>query len=279
MLSRVNICDDAQLGSQSPLTKGKASRAPRTGSGVVTNTPTLPRSIGGIDGLEQPSCLNKAPPLTGASNRKRPFPTGSSSPPVSNWGSSNRREKISRTRRANVVSPVSNFDEGQAEGLVALDIGARLSSIGSSGVLPNRAILNNTHLKLKPENVPSSAAPSESEESGALETKSKEKGIDNGEFEEGTPDAAHKAALPTKKNKFSPREESGDGIRRQGRSGRGAIQSKACLQLSKEKSGAGSLETAKPLKSGRLISDKMERCPIDLKKKSKQLLLFDVIVI
>jgi len=278
LLFRLNTCEDAQLGSQSPLTKGKAVRAPRTGAGVVINTPSFPRSSGAIDGSEQPSCLNKVQTLTGASNRKRSLPTGASSPPVARWGGQ-RREKISRTRRANVISPVSNFDEAQAEGLVAPDVGARLSSMESSKVLYNRAIPNNTHLKLKVENVPSLAAPSESEESIVHENKSKEKGTDNGEIDDGTLNAVHKAAtfvLPTKKNTVPLREEIGYGVRRQGRSGSGSVHSKAFLQLNKEK--LESLETAKPLKSRRLTSDKPERCTFDV-QESKHLLIFEFILI
>ncbi|XP_020246907.1 uncharacterized protein LOC109824683 [Asparagus officinalis] len=256
--NKVNMCDDAQVGTQSPLTKGKAARAPRTGSGIVINMPSFPCSSGGIDGLEHPSLSNKVLPLTGASNRKRPLPTGSSSPPVAaRWGGT-RREKISRTRRANVVSPVSNLDDTQNEGSAASDFGAKLSSMDSSGI-SNRGIPNNFQLNSKPDNVSSPAAPSESEESGALESKSKAKGIGNSQFENGTVNVAHRTAtfgFPTKKNKVLAGEEIGDGVRRQGRSGRGSMQSRVCIQLSKEK--LESSDAAKPLKSGRLISDKTE---------------------
>ncbi|ONK77573.1 uncharacterized protein A4U43_C02F8010 [Asparagus officinalis] len=255
---KLNICEDAQVGSQRPSAKGKAVRAPRSGSSIVINMPNLPCPP--EDGSEQPSCSNKVQSFSGSSNRKRPLSAGSSSPPVAaRWGGQ-RREKISRTRRANVVSPVSNIDDSEAEGSAGLDFVARLSNIDSRGVLVSRGIPNDTLLNIKLENVPSPSTPSESEESVAVESKSKERGHDNGEFEDGALNAYHKAAtfvLTRKKNKVPPREEIGDGVRRQVRSGRGSIQSKACLQSSNGK--LESSESAKPLKSGRLVSDKSER--------------------
>ncbi|XP_008787937.1 uncharacterized protein LOC103705824 isoform X2 [Phoenix dactylifera] len=258
--NKLNAREDAQPGSQSPLTKGKASRAPRTGSAVVINASSnFPRTSG--DGWEQAPSLNKVQPLPGATNRKRPMPTGSSSPPVTQWGGQ-RPQKISRTRRANVVPPVSNFDEAQilTEGFAAPDAGARLLTVESSGLLFPRGIHNNTlQSKLKPDNVPSPAGLSESEESGAIENKFREKGTDSGELEDGPLNTVHKATfvLPTKKNKVFLKEAIGDGVRRQGRSGRGSMQSKACLTLMKEKS--ENIDTIKPLKSGRSGSDKNER--------------------
>ncbi|XP_008784017.1 uncharacterized protein LOC103703090 isoform X3 [Phoenix dactylifera] len=260
--NKLNAREDAQPGSQSPLTKGKASRAPRTGSAAIMNAASnFPRTSGGIDGWEQAPSLSKVQPLTGVTNRKRPMPAGSSSPPVTQWGGQ-RPQKISRTRRANVVSPVSNFDEAQIspEGFVAPDVGARLTTLESGGPVPSRGISHNTlQSNLKPDNLPSPAGLSESEESGAIGNKLKEKGIDNGELEDGPLNTVHKTmavVLPTKKNKVPSKEEIGDGVRRQGRSGRGSMQAKACLTLMKEKS--EHIDTAKPLKSGRPGSDKSE---------------------
>ncbi|KAG1331024.1 hypothetical protein COCNU_02G009920 [Cocos nucifera] len=239
--NKLNAREDAQPGSQSPLTKGKASRAPRTGSAAVMNASSnFPRTSGGIDGWEQAPSLGKVQPVTGVTNRKRPMPAGSSSPPVTQWGGQ-RPQKISRTRRANVVSPVSNFDEAQIspEGFAAPDVGARLTTMESGGPVPSRGISNNTlQSNLKPDNQPSPAGLSESEESGAIGNKLKEKGIDNIELEDGPLNTVHKTmafVLPSKKNKVPSKEEIGDGVRRQGRSGR-----------------------AKPLKSGRSGSDKSE---------------------
>lgn len=258
---RLNNREDAQPESQSPLAKGKASRAPRTGSGTSVGAPNYPRLSGGIEGWEHSACLNKVQPLSSPVNRKRPLPTGSSSPPVTQWVGQ-RPQKISRTRRANVVSPVSNFDDVQAfsEGFVAPDVGARLSSVDSGSSLNSRVAANGSHqLKIRLENVPSPAGLSESEESGVIENK-REKGGDNCEVEDGHPNVPLKVSdfsLPMKKNKIRTKEEIGDGVRRQGRSGRGSTLSKASLSLTKEKQ--ENADAIKPLKNGRPAPDRSER--------------------
>ncbi|PKA62368.1 hypothetical protein AXF42_Ash009253 [Apostasia shenzhenica] len=257
--NKLGIREDAHLGSQSPLSKGKASRAPRSGSSTMVNTPNFPRLSGGIEGWEQSSCLNKVQSLTGAINRKRPLSAGSASPPVAQWVGQ-RPQKMSRTRRVNVVSPVSNFDDTQAspEGFAISDMGTRVPSVDSGGSLNSRGVANGNHqLKIKVESIPSPAALSESEESGILENK-REKGPDNGGMEDGAAFLPSRlpAFVPTKKNKLPPREEIGDGVRRQGRSGRVSVQCKASFQLTKEK--PENVDSAKPLKSGRPTLEKSE---------------------
>lgn len=115
--SRAHISEDMQPGTLSPVTKGKATRAPRTSSLVgIHSSSTLLRSAGGIDEWEEAPCTNKASPLGSTTNRKRPMAASASSPPVAWVGQ--RPQKMSRTRRANVVSPVSNFDEPVSEGSI-----------------------------------------------------------------------------------------------------------------------------------------------------------------
>ncbi|XP_077235785.1 uncharacterized protein LOC143877548 isoform X2 [Tasmannia lanceolata] len=257
--NKLNPREDNQVGNPTPVTKGKASRAPRTGSGVPANSSSnFPRTPGVPDGWEQAPCSNKVQPVSGANNRKRPIPTGSSSPPVAQWGGQ-RPQKISRTRRTNLVSPVSNHDEAQilSEGSPASDIGARLISTEGSGHLLSRGISNNTQqFKLKLENVPSPAGLSESEESGACENKSKEKGADIREIADRA--AFQKVAtfmLPNKKNNTPIKVEIGDGVRRQGRSGRVSAQSRV-MPLIREK--LENSATLKPLRSTKPGSDKSE---------------------
>ncbi|KAJ0973415.1 hypothetical protein J5N97_021374 [Dioscorea zingiberensis] len=257
--NKLNNRDDTQVGSQNPMTKGKASRTPR--SGLLINSSNFPRTVGGNDGWEQTPSLNKVQSLSGAVNRKRPLPTGSASSPVAQWVGQ-RPQKMSRTRRTNVVSPISNFDETQTstDSISGADVGTRLAPIEPSGLLLSRGVASNgQQIKLKFENVPSPAGFSESEESGAVDNRSKEKEIENGETEDVGMSSGHRVAtlvLPTKKNKLSLKEESGDGIRRQGRSGRSSMQSKAGLPLMKEKLEIG--ETNKPIRSGRPCSDRSE---------------------
>ncbi|KAJ8479055.1 hypothetical protein OPV22_022782 [Ensete ventricosum] len=227
--NKLNIREDVQAGNQSPMIKGKASRALRTVSGAVMNASSnFLHSSGSIDGQGQAPRINKVQPLT-VTNRKRLIPNESSSPSVTQWVGQ-RPQKISRTRRVNVVSPVSNLDEAQFlhEGSATPDVGARMAVVDS-----------------------------ESDDSAAVEIKFKEKGIDNFELEDG-PQTSLKATsvFPTKKNKTPPKEEIGDGVRRQGRSGRSSVQSKACLSVPRRK--IENLDTTKPLKSGKLGSERSE---------------------
>ncbi|WOL02283.1 hypothetical protein Cni_G11002 [Canna indica] len=257
--NKLNTREDVQAGTQSPLIKGKASRAPRAISGAAMNvSSSFLRSSTSTDGWEQGTSINKVQHLT-ATNRKRPIPNESSSAPVTQWVGQ-RPQKISRTRRVNVVSPVSNLDETQFsnEGFATPDVGARMTTTETSGLLVSRVMPNNTHQsKMKVDNVLSPAVLSESEESAAVENKFKEKGNDNFELEDGAQTSLKATSfLLPKKNKAPPKEAIGDGVRRQGRSGRGSVQSKACLSVPKEK--PENTDTAKPLKNGKLGSERSE---------------------
>ncbi|XP_010271669.1 PREDICTED: uncharacterized protein LOC104607682 isoform X3 [Nelumbo nucifera] len=258
--NKLNIRDETQMGSFSPVTKGKASRAPRNGSVAVQNSsPTFHRMPGAHDGWEQSQNLNKIQSMNGTINRKRPMPAGSSSPPMAQWVGQ-RPHKISRTRRANLVSPVSNPDDTQilSDGFPTSDIGSRLTSNETNGSVLVRSMSNNTQqLKMKLENVPSPARLSESEESGAGENKMRDKGVDNGNIEDRGMNAVKVGTfMLQKKNKMLVKEEIGDGVRRQGRSGRGSSLSRACVPPIREK--LENAATAKPLRSTKPGSDKNE---------------------
>ncbi|XP_044479034.1 uncharacterized protein LOC123206008, partial [Mangifera indica] len=259
--NKLNIREDNHLVTTSPLTKGKASRLPRTGPVMAAkSSPNIPRPSGS-DGWEQSPIINKINSVVGASNRKRPLSVGSSSPPITQWGGQ-RPQKTSRSRRANLVSPVSNLDESQTslEGCTPSDLGARIPTIGSNGLLVARGMSNGTtQYKVKQEIVLSPARLSESEESGAgenCEGRSKEKGVGSSELEERTTyvHSGGPSLLLTKKNKAQNKEEMGDGVRRQGRSGRGPSYSKASISPLQEKLENSSL--SKPVKSSRPGFDK-----------------------
>ncbi|KAK3228498.1 hypothetical protein Dsin_000379 [Dipteronia sinensis] len=258
--NKLNIREDNHIVSPGPFTKGKASRAPRTGPVMAANSsPNIPRPSG-ADGWEQPPSINKVNSVGGVNNRKRPMPAGSSSPPMAQWVGQ-RPQKMSRTRRANLVSPVSNLDEGQmsSEGCTT-DLGARIT-MGTNGSLTARCVANGTQqFRVKQENVTSPARLSEIEDSGAVENREsrlKEKGIASNEVEERATTAAQSvgpSVLLTKKNKILIKEESVDGVQRQGRSGRGSSYSRTSISPMREKLENQSL--SKPLKSTRPGSDK-----------------------
>ncbi|GLT57049.1 hypothetical protein SLA2020_300510 [Shorea laevis] len=262
--SRLNIREDNHSMSPSTLIKGKASRAPRTGPVTSTNSsPNLPSPPGSLDGWEQSPSINKVHAIAGANNRKRPLPGGSPSPPMAQWVGQ-RPQKISRTRRTNLVSPVSNLDEMQEspEGRPPSDLGSKMTSVGSNGSLLAKGVINGTHqLRLKHENISSPARLSESEESAEgekRESRVRDKGLGNNiEVEERNINDLQNVGSPmlfTKKNKTLNREEIGDGVRRQGRTGRGSTTSRVSVSPVREK-----LETptsTKPLKNSRPGSDK-----------------------
>ncbi|XAR53508.1 hypothetical protein NMG60_11022095 [Bertholletia excelsa] len=255
--NKLNTREDNHIASPSPLTKGKAARAPRSGSMVAaSSSPNITRASGVPESWEQPSTVNKIYSVGGANNRKRSLPSGSSSPPMAQWVGQ-RPQKISRTRRANLVSPVSNHEELQMSsgGCSPSDFGSRMNAVGINGSL-FRGVANGTQqLKVKLENVSSPARFSESEESGAGENRLKEKVTGSGELEEKVSAVQNSglAVLIPKKNKSLTKEEITDGVRRQGRSGRGSS-SMANNSPTMEK--LENAPTAKPLRSTRPGSDK-----------------------
>lgn len=243
-----------QNGSLSPLPKAKACRAPRTSSLVMNSSSNFQRSTGGSDEWEEaPPYTNKASPLGGMTNRKRSTHSNASSPPIAWVGQ--RSQKMSRTRRANVVSPVSNFDEVLSEGS-PLDTTTRSTPIESGSVL----LTKNTPTT-KMDSISSPAGLSESEGSAATEGKSKEKAMHSGEVGNEGANAAHNAMglmFSSNKNRVPLKEELEDGgVRRQGRSGRGTMHVKGCSSVPKEK--LDTAETRKPIKGGRTGSEKNER--------------------
>ncbi|PAN16817.2 hypothetical protein PAHAL_3G086800 [Panicum hallii] len=251
--NKANTSEDMQNGSLSPLPKAKACRAPRTSSLVMNSSSNFQRSTGGSDEWEElPPYTNKASPLGGMTNRKRSTHSNASSPPIAWVGQ--RSQKMSRTRRANVVSPVSNFDEVLSEGS-PLDTATRSTPIESGSVL----LTKNTPTT-KMDNISSPAGLSESEGSAATESKSKEKAMHSGEVGNEGANAAHNAMgliFSSNKNRIPLKEELEDGgVRRQGRSGRGTMHVKGCSSIPKEK--LDTAETRKPIKGGRPGSEKNE---------------------
>ncbi|KAA3471709.1 spectrin beta chain, brain [Gossypium australe] len=250
--TKATLQDDNQASGPSTMLKGKGSRAPRTGSIMVLDSSSKGHlSSGALQGWEQPN-LNKTQPLGVGSNQKRLMSTGSSHA-MSQWGGQ-RPHKNSRTRRANLLSPTSNAEaQISNQGFATPDFGAR-ASIGTGGSVLGSNVDNVTpRIKREPENVSSPFGFSESEESGAGDNKSKEKGIDCSEVTLPASQKAGSFLLPTRKNKMST-IEIGDGVRRQGRTGSSTPSlTKPGVPPMREK-----LEniTTKPIQSARSASDK-----------------------
>lgn len=162
-------------------------------------------------------------------------------------GGQRSRGKNSNSRKTNLVSPVSNsVDASQSDD-------RPIGPIVESGVsLFGRDSVQNTTLNLK----------SKTEINSDIHEVKKR--TDNSGIEGRSINVHQKAVsvLPTKK------KVTGDGVRRQGRSGRGTVQSKACPQMNKEKS--VDLDTTKPMKSRKLVLDKLERTGFPLSKKASE---------
>ncbi|TXG73620.1 hypothetical protein EZV62_002199 [Acer yangbiense] len=252
-----SIQGDNPGSSTSTTLKGKASRAPRTSSIMVLDSSSkVHPPSGAFQGWEQPTGVNKVPVLGVTNNQRRPVSATSSSHPMAQWVGQ-RPHKNSRTRRSNLVSPVSN-NEAQvpSQSFASSEFSARTSSLGTNGSLLASSIDNNTPKSKREfefENVSSPFGLSESEESGAGENKLKEKLIESGD---GALSVAHKVGsftLPTRKNKI-PTNEIGDGVFRQGRSGNGSSLTRPSISPMREK--LGNLPTTKPLQTIRPASDK-----------------------
>ncbi|GLJ55556.1 hypothetical protein SUGI_1193220 [Cryptomeria japonica] len=257
-----NVRDENHAVSPTTITKGKASRAPRSGSGASANSsPNVSRTSPTFDSWERTSNPNRSQITAGSNSRKRPFPTGSSSAPVAQWAEQ-KPPKNQRTKRSNLVPPVSNRDDvpNLVEASSNPESVAKPDSTESNGQGFLRRSSNNSALqqsRLKTENISSLAAFSESEESGAGD-KCKDKNKKQGEADEKIAPVSQKAGslvLPPKKTKTVVKEESGDGVRRQGRSGRASTPLRVNVPPS------GKLEnppTTKQLRSTRPGTDKVE---------------------
>ncbi|CAN6912344.1 hypothetical protein Bca4012_087042 [Brassica carinata] len=238
-INKSNIQDESN--SPSPTSNPKISvsfRGPRSGSGlppklspVVHNTPSP--SDWDISG-----CTNKPPLLSGVPSRKRMTSNRSSSPPVTQWAGQ-RPQKISRSaRRTNLIPIVSSNDDFPSPDNVS-DVGFHRRSPAAS-----------PQMKFKAENSLSTTALSGSEESSPHEIKSKDKGKQSDEVD-------GKAALNVPKLSItglqSRKNKLGDGVRRQGRTGRGFGSTRAVNPMGVMRHG-----TAKQLRSSRNGSDTNE---------------------
>nr|VDC98105.1 unnamed protein product [Brassica rapa] len=251
-VNKSNIHDEFNSSSLVSNTKPNASvRGPRSGSGLPPKlSPRLHNTPSPSD-WDISGCTNKPPQLsTSLTHRKRMTSNRSSSPPVTQWASQ-RPQKISRTaRRTNLVPIVSNKDEAYS------DSGCSENGFG----FHKRSPAASPQLRLKGENSFSTAALSESEESGPPEIKSKDKEKQSDEVDGKAAQNIPKASFPglqsRKGSKPASGEETGDGVRRQGRTGRGFSSTRSLNPIGVEK--LKNVGTAKQLRSARTILDKSE---------------------
>ncbi|KAM3270326.1 putative protein isoform X1 [Capsicum chacoense] len=238
-------CEEFTSPSPTSNTKlNSAIRAPRSGSGVAPKlSPPVQRAVAAND-WEISHCTNKLPSAVGAGNRKRNPSTRSSSPPVAQWASQ-RPQKISRSARRNNFPVVPNNDE-----ISTLD--------SASDVMRNERRFSSSSPQQKVKTDLFSPAVSETEELGAAEIKSKVKSKKSDEVDEkaGIVQKMSTLLLPPRKNKVVSGEDFGDGIRRQGRSGRGITSVRSLMPLMAEK--LDNVGTVKQLRTSRHSLDKTE---------------------
>ncbi|TXG61608.1 hypothetical protein EZV62_012971 [Acer yangbiense] len=256
-VNKTNIWDEYNSASPTSNTKMNSSvRGPRSSSGVAPKlSPVVHRATAPND-WEVSHCTNKPPVAVGANNRKRTTSARSSSPPVAHWAG--QRQKISRTaRRTNFVPIVSNNDETPVLD-ASSDVAANEVGLGYAKRLAGNSP---QQVKLKGDTL-TSAALSESEESGAADNRSKDKGRKSDEIDEKTGQNVQKMStlvLTSRKNKLVSGEDLGDGVRRQGRTGRGFTSTRSAMPMTVEK--LGNVGTAKQLRTARLGFDKTESKP------------------
>lgn len=252
-VNKTNARDDLTSASPTSSTRMTASvRGPRSSSGVapklspVVNSPTVSND------WEIPNCTTKSSVAVGAQSRKRTASGRSSSPPVACWP---RPQKIPRTaRRRNFVPSVPSNDETSPMD-TSSDVVGNEVGLGFPRRMPSSSP---QPVRLKAD--PLSSTPlSEGEDMGAAEFKSRDKTKKSDEVDEKSGHSVQKISTlvsSSRKNKLIPREDLGDGVRRQGRSGRGFTSSRSLLPVSSEK--LGNEDTAQPLKSAKLGLDRTE---------------------
>ncbi|CAK9177122.1 unnamed protein product [Ilex paraguariensis] len=253
-VTKTNAREDLSAGSPTSTTKlNQSARAPRSGSGVLPKLSPMVQRAAAANDWELSHCTSKHPAAVGANNRKRTPSTRSSSPPVA-WAGQ-RNQKMSRiARRTNFVPIVSSNDESPA-----LDAISDVSGIENGPGFAKRFSGNSPQQsKLKGEHF-SPATLSDSEESGAVDLKYKEKSKNSDEMDEKAGQSIQKVSaliLPPRKNKMVSRDDLGDGVRRQGRTGRGFASTRSLTPMTTEK--LGNVGTAKQLRSAELRLDKTE---------------------
>nr|XP_043632157.1 uncharacterized protein LOC122603503 isoform X2 [Erigeron canadensis] len=208
------------------VTKGKASRTSRNGPMVAaSSSPSNPHLSGTPEICENVTSGSKIPSIGGTNNRKRAVPPGSSSPPMAQWVGQ-RPQKISRNRRANLVSPVLKQEEKplSPDSCSQPDISVRVPSDAKNGLLVSK------QFKLKLEPVQSPLWLTESEKSIGGQN-------------------VGPSLATAMKVKAVTSEENDEGVKRQGHNGRGPLIVMASSSTTGEK--LDNVTMVKPVRSNR----------------------------
>ncbi len=253
MMYRASSQEEAHPASLPIVTKAKSARAPRSSSvsgsnpsGFLSRTSPLPEVQ---DRTSIVTTTTKVELSSGPSHRKRPAPSGSSSPPVAQWGIQ-RPQKARVARRPNLNPPVGilipSQDEvnGADENAIGMLEGNGSSStltgprattpvaIGASSLAHRINVSSSQSLLQTKADVEESVSvgPLERDDSDKNVEKAKEKDKkavpELGETKMVTSSQKLGCVLSsTNKSHAVLKEEGvqGDGVRRQGRTGRGSV--------------------------------------------------------
>ncbi|MCO5572726.1 hypothetical protein L7F22_026485 [Adiantum nelumboides] len=274
--------DEGSLMSPTTVAKAKAARAPRSGTGipVIPTSSHAPRPPSSevwerASGTGAPA---RAQLPVGPSNRKRPAPTRSSSPPVTQWVGQ-RPQKMSRVARRMIppMGPpgaagardenIPNMEVAPVREPTPSGVRSTPSTSPVAGLVKRVASTAAlSQIKSKPDRIASPAGISESDDSEGPDMKFKDKWKKHADSEGRFAPVNQKMAPLTsqgKKSRVVPKEEGGENPRRLGRSGRAIIAVRDSSNVILIEKGDPSAN-AKQLRSARPGADKMEK-PHDVK--------------
>ncbi|KAM0953197.1 hypothetical protein DsansV1_C02g0021501 [Dioscorea sansibarensis] len=254
--NKQNGREENLAGSPTPLTKLNASvRAPRSNPGSLARaSPNTHRISANTDDWDHSQTTNKVNGFNRGINRKCSSSQLASSPVAQLVGQ--RPQKMSRVARRSNLSPLtSSHDE------FTLPETVETASINADGLGAARHLSSNTQIKLKADQtLPASLL--ENKDPGVTESKSRDKTRKCSEIEEKSVQSIQKVTtliLPSRKNKVAAEEDTGDGVRRQGRIGRGYATTTSIMHATFEK--LDNASTIKQMRSARAGSEKIESKP------------------
>ncbi|CAM0955949.1 unnamed protein product [Alopecurus aequalis] len=242
--------DDTAANITSVSKANGSARGPRSNSGsLLKSSSNIHRLQANPDDWEHPSGPNKSNSASASGNSKRTKSAHSLSPPTQ-WGGQ-RPQKISRSARKSNLVPIITPTDGP---LVSGSLESPSISEQSAG-LPRRASINGPQQAKRGDHGLSTG--SEGDEYGFAEKKLRDKTKRTGELDDGHSGFQKIAMLghPSKRNKLSADEDTGDASRRQGRIGRGFTPTRPSTPSSLDK-----LENAPTTKqrSVRTVSERNE---------------------
>ncbi|XP_019058252.1 PREDICTED: uncharacterized protein LOC104814789 isoform X3 [Tarenaya hassleriana] len=262
--NRRNLQEDDLANRSSTMLKGKVSRIPRPGA-VMAAEPSsrVEPPIGALRGLEQSKRINKMSGLVLGNNHQLQMSAGSSPHGMAQWVGQ-RPHKNSRTRRANVVSPLIKHAESNisSQGFSTSDFSPR----ASPGTTGSFSVVDNTSLRVKRElkNASSPCGLSGSEDSGVGNNKPGEHALESSDVT--TTQKTGAQLLSIRKNKIHS-GHNGDGVWKQGKGGSGSLLIAPGFHPNTVK--MENLRIEKPIQNAKIASQKNKRSGRPPAKKLK----------